>query len=265
MKRITLLALASFTMVAENRAQLLAGEVPAGGSALDQNINLILSAPFSADSSGLEIDCDDFPDLMAILVRGEPAIDAPNVAMLRLIDTDLEILANGTTSASRPLYLDAGEPIVPAGAFDWYAAGTFTLGDFGTFTATGPVQINGLYIGVRRGGQAAWIQLSFLLNNALSVSLQVQNALSFCGLTTGIEEHGELRLRLSPTVTHGEAIAVGANERWQAIDVFDATGQHVARHIGGGSSIPAPEIPGTYLVRAWPSSGPPVAARITRL
>ncbi len=262
--RSSLLLIATLAFGASTQAQLTAGEVPAGASAVDQNINLLLSAPFSADSAGLEIDCDDFPDIMAMLISGAPPIDAPNVALLRLIDTDLEVLADGNSSASRPLFLDAGEPIVPSGDFDWQSGEYFTLGDFGSFTAIGPVQISSQYIGVRRGAQVAWVQLSFLLNNALSVSLQVHNALSFCGLTTALAENDQERMRLAPSISHGEPIRVVTTEPWLRIEVLDAAGRTVARHAAGGAFIPPPDASGTYTLRIWQASGPPLLARLVR-
>ena len=252
--RASLLLTAALALGTGARAQLTAGEVPDGASALDQNINLILSAPFSADSAGLEIDCDDFPDIMAMLISGAPPIDAPNVALLRLIDTDLEVLADGNSSASRPLFLDAGEPIVPSGDFDWQSGEYFTLGDFGSFTAIGPVQISSQYIGVRRGAQVAWVQLSFLLNNALS----------FCGLTTALAENDQERMSLAPSISHGEPIRVVTTELWLRIEVLDAAGRTVARHAAGGAFIPPPDAPGTYTLRIWQASGPPLLARLVR-
>ena len=80
----------------------------------------------------------------------------------------------------------------------------------------------------------------------------------------GLAESDRVQQLLSPTITHGEPVQVGTRGRWLAIDVLDAAGRLVSRHIDGGPIIPAPTMPGTYVVQAWPANGPPVTARMMR-
>ena len=60
-------------------AQLIAGEVPAGRTALDLNIDLQLNTANTVDSADMEIDCDDSPDLRAVLYRSDPLVDGTNL------------------------------------------------------------------------------------------------------------------------------------------------------------------------------------------
>ena len=93
-------------------AQLHAGEVPGGSSALDVGIDIALNTSFTEDSAGVEVDCDDQPDITVVLMHGAPPVDAPNIAPLRMVDDDLEFCADPAFSGTgvRCLRCTAGMP-----------------------------------------------------------------------------------------------------------------------------------------------------------
>ena len=244
-------------------AQLLAGEVPSGATALDLNIDIELSTAFTIDSAGLEIDCDDFPDIMAVLVRGMPEVDAPNVAMLRMIDDDLEICADGVPNYSRPQYHAYGQPMDCAGTFNWQGDEYTTLGDFGSFTAIGPTSIDSLYIAVRRGAQAGWILLSFELTGS-APHLRIHQALSLCYVTALNTHEASLDWRIVPTLTHGEPLRVEGTADMQRLEVLDATGRIVAAYGGNVRTINAPDAMGSYLLQAVDTKGRRSVQRFVR-
>lgn len=261
---ITLLALALLRIPAS--AQLTAGEVPSGMSALDVNITITLGTPMTTDSAALELDCDDFPDAWAVLQRGMPAVDAPNTAALHFMDSDLELCANLAPSyQQRPKYYAFGQPLDCAGDFEWQAVGGITLGDLGGFMATGPASVDSLYIAYRRGPTVGWIQLSFDVNDGIPVYLRIHRVLAVCPSTTSISQSADMDpLLLFPNPADGGAVRVQSTRALRALEVLDATGRCVARYSGNARSFAAPEVPGTYLVRAQLADGRRTTVRWVR-
>ncbi|MBP7513208.1 MAG: hypothetical protein KA791_01595 [Flavobacteriales bacterium] len=246
------------------QAQLLAGEVPDGATALDLDIHIELSTPFTADSVALEIDCDDFFDIMVTLIHGQPAIDAPNVALFRMIDDDLDLCADGVPDQSRPQYYDFGQPMDCSGGFDWQADDITTLGDIGSFTAIGPMSIDSQYVAFRRGEELGWILLSFDLTGQ-APWLEVHRALSICGGSTPVPTTASgPTLALHPNPCDEQLIRVDGPEPWRQLELLDATGRPLA-HFGAATRvIPAPEIAGTYFVRATDADGRCAMTRLVR-
>ncbi len=247
-------------------AQLTAGEVPDGMSALDLNIDITLGTPLTMDSAGLELDCDDFPDAWAVLQRGFPAVDAPNTAALHFMDSDLELCANMAPSFQRrPKYYSFGQPLDCAGDFEWQLAGGITLGDLGGFTATGPASIDSLYIAYRRGATVGWIQLSFDVNDGPPVYLRIHRVLAVCPSSTSIPQNEALEpLLLFPNPGDGGPVRVQNTEALRTIEVLDAAGRCVARYGGNPRSFAGPEVAGTYLVRAFYADGQRTTVRWVR-
>ncbi|MCC6937820.1 MAG: hypothetical protein IT226_06320 [Flavobacteriales bacterium] len=245
-------------------AQLTAGEVPDGASVVDLGIDLSLFTAFSVDSAALEMDCDDFWDIIAILIQGAPPIDAPNLAMLRFIDDDLEVCANGTEYYHRPKYYSFGEPLDCNSGFDWQLSEQVVLGDFGSFTASGPTIVDSMYVAVRRGEQVGWILLSFRLVGDATIQLQVHQTLSLC-FSTSVGSHAQpAALQLHPSLTHGEPIRVESSGALHSIEVLDLSGHVLAQYSGTVRNIGAPEVAGTYLVRSTLADGSMAVGRVVR-
>ncbi|MBL0045723.1 MAG: T9SS type A sorting domain-containing protein [Flavobacteriales bacterium] len=255
--RTTLLPLAALLISTTANAQLNAGEVPAGMTALDLNIDIALTTNFTADSAALELDCDDSFDAWAQLFRGMPAVDAPNSAMLHFIDTDIEVCADMAPDyLKRPKYYAFGEPLDCAGNFEWQNVPQLSLGDLGTFTAIGPAVIDSMYIAYRRGTTMGWIELSFDVNDDAEINLQVHSVLPLCPVIMSVEE-GALpaTVNLFPNPSNGEAINLQSAGALRSIDVMDATGRTIAHYNGTVRTIAAPKVAGTYLVRFLHSDG----------
>jgi hypothetical protein len=201
--------------------------------------------------------------MRAVLVRGEPAIDAPNVARLERLDPDLE-LCKDLATYERPQYHPYGQALDCTGAFTWQSDSINVLGDFGTFTAIGPVVIDTLYVAYRKGGtQVGWVQVSFILNNSLSVSLQIHRVLEYCN-STGTGELADGTTMLVPNPTDGTEIRVEGPGELRSITVFDATGREVFRHRGTQRTLPAPDHAGSYVVRFEHLDGHWTTARLLR-
>ena len=62
---------------------------------------------------------NDAADLWAILMRGEPAVDAQNDALLRVVDPSTELCTDAALNNWRPQYYGDGQPLACTGAFDW--------------------------------------------------------------------------------------------------------------------------------------------------
>lgn len=255
-----LLILCSVLLFARSggNAQLLAGEVPDGISAYDVNLSITLTIPFTADSSSLEFDCDDFHDAKAVLYRGAPEVDGPNIALLRFVDDDIEVCADMATGfQQRPKYHAFGEPLDCAGGFGWQAVDRIVLGDFGGFTAIGPVAITNQYIAYRRGAQTGWILLSFEVQGGLnSVNMQVHQLLPLCPGAMSVADGATASvISLFPNPSNSGPIRVESADALRSIDVLDATGRIVAQYGGAIRWIASPGNAGTYVVRATHSDG----------
>lgn len=247
-------------------AQITAGEVPNGMSALDLDIDLTLSTPFTIDSASLELDCDDFMDAWAVLVSGMPAVDAPNTALLQFVDTDIEVCMDMASGwQQRPKYYAFGEPLACSGSFNWQSASSFVLGDFGGFSAIGPIAMDSVYIAYRRDALVGWMLLSFDVQGGLTpVRLQVHQVLPICPSTTTIAELDQPIMILTPNPSNGEAIRVHSSAPLQRIDVLDATGKVLATYNGNARTLAAPGSAGAYVVRFLHSDGSRSATRLFR-
>ena len=248
------------------RAQLLAGEVPNGATVLVLNIDLQLTEPNTQDGAGLEVDCDDQPDISAILIYGQPILDAPNLARLDLIDTEMELCMD-LQAYSRPQYYAYGQALTCTGAYDWQSDSVNYLGNFGGFIPTGPTEIDSMYVAYRGGGgEAGWILLSFDLTGSLSqpIWLKIHQVLSICGITSTPEHVATSKIRLFPNPTNGQALQVETVDPLHSIELLDAAGRLVARYSGTFHTIPAPEMAGAYQVRAIHSDGHRSISRLVR-
>jgi len=236
-------------------AQITAGEVPPGQFAYNTSVDLGLTTIFTADSSGLELDCDDAIDGWALLLRGYPAVDAPNSAELDFYMDEVEVcmdMASG--SQQRPKYHAFGELMDCTGDHAWQDGDQVFLGDIGGFTAIGPVMVDSLYIAYRQNGIPGWLLLSFDLNDDEEIELQVHSILSVCGGSTSIPQlEAPMPVTLFPNPSNGEAINVKSADALRSIDVLDATGRTIAQYNGMARTIAAPEVAGAYLVRFFHS------------
>lgn len=239
---------------AQASAQLLAGEVPDGMSVLDVDYTITLTEANTRDSIALEFDCDDFHDAWAILHRGAPEVDAPNSAVIRFVDDDVEVCTSlAPPSEQRPKYHAFGESLDCAGDFDWQIRDELVLGDFGDFFATGPISIDSMYVGFRRVGASGWMLLSFDLQ---AVNLTAHRLLPICPGPTSVDEvTSATGITLYPNPGSGEHIRVESADVIHSIEVLDATGRVIAHHEGLLRTIPSPSNAGTYLVRATHANG----------
>ncbi|MBK6831714.1 MAG: hypothetical protein IPG92_13670 [Flavobacteriales bacterium] len=55
-----------------------------------------------------------------------------------------------------------------------------------------------------------------------------------------------------------------STEALRSVEVLDAAGRSIAHHNGAFRTIPAPDLPGTYLVRSVFADGPPHVTRLVR-
>lgn len=247
-------------------AQLLAGEVPDGMSAMDVNYTFTLTEANTSDSIALEFDCDDFQDAWAVLHRGMPEADGPNYAQIVFVDDDIEVCTNlAAPFQVRPKYHDFGDPLDCAGGFEWQINTPLVLGDLGSLIAIGPVTIDSQYVAYKRDGVIGWMLLSFELQGDQAVSLTVHRILSIC---TGPLSVGDVTtssgITLFPNPASEGNIHVESSNAVLSIEVLDATGRSIARHNGPLQEFAAPQKVGTYLVRATHFDGRRSYTRLVR-
>ncbi len=257
MKTTLLLTCSVLLAHTPSSAQLLAGEVPNGMLAMDVDQTITLTETNTTDSIALEFDCDDFHDAWAVLHRGAPEVDAPNIAMIHFLDDDVEVCTSLTPPTQpRPKYHAFGYPLDCAGDFNWQINDVLVLGDYGGFLAIGPVTIDSLYIGYRRDGQTGWMLLSFGLEGGPSVSLTIHRILSICPGPLSVDDVTiASSITLFPNPGNGDPIRVESAEPIRSIEVFDATGRVIAHDEGILRTVPSPNNAGTYLLRATHADG----------
>ena len=264
--RTHLLRIAALLLLtAPVNAQFHAGEVPPGMNAMDVNIHIVLPIPNTTSSATFEVDCDDQPEVMVTLVHGQPAVDAPNIAILQMLDDDLELCMDLAPYYRRPQYYNFGQELYCTDNFDWQSDSVNVLGDFGSWMAIGPTDIDSMYVAYRRGVQIGWILLSFDVNDGLSVSLRIHQVLPICPASTSIEQHGPSpALVLFPNPGSGGPVRVESPDALRGIEVLDPAGRPIARYGGMVRTIASPEVAGTYLVRAIHADGRRSFTRLIR-
>lgn len=218
----------------------------------DVDITLSLDQPFTVDSVDIELDCDDFADLRAVLFRGAPEIDAPHVAQLHFVDDDIQVCMDMPPAPQeRPKYYAFGEALNCSTPFDWHYPQQLVLGDFGGLLAMGPTTVDDMYIAYRRADELGWIRLSLHVGGDPEVHLEIHQILPLCQGTTSVDETANDRhLVLHPNPSHGGTVRVTHAHDLRSITVIDATGRLVSHATGPIRSMEAPDSPGTYLVRA---------------
>jgi hypothetical protein len=266
--RTTLTPILLLLLSAPMHAQLSAGEVPDGSIAYEVNIDLFLDQAFTSDTADLELDCDDFMDARAMLFRGAPEIDAPHVASLQFVDDDIEVCMDMSPSTNfqlRPKYYAFGEVLDCSGDFDWQVADQLVLGDIGGFMAIGPWVMDSMYIAYRRGNEMGWILLSFDLTGNDGSRLQVHRLLPICqGPNAVAENERPSLLSLYPNPGNGGTIRVESANDLRQLELLDSSGRMIARYSGNVQMIAAPEIAGSYLVRATFTDGQRSVSRFVR-
>ena len=252
-------------LTATVNAQFHAGEIPSGMSAVDVNINIVLPTPNTTNSATFEVDCDDQPDVSVTLVHGQPAVDAPNIAILQMLDDDLELCKDLAPYYRRPQYYAFGQELYCTDNFDWQSDSVNVLGDFGSWTAIGPTDIDSMYVAYRRGEQIGWILLSFDVNDGLSVSLRIHQVLPVCPASTSIEQHGpSSAVILFPNPCSGGPIRVESPDALRGIELLDPLGRPIARYGGRVRTIASPEVAGTFLVSVIHADGRRSITRLIR-
>lgn len=264
--RATLPLVLLFLPSAPMYAQLTAGEVPAGSVAYDVGINLMVSQQFASDTADIELDCDDFRDAQAVLMRGAPEVDAPHLASLHFTDEDMEVCMDMAPSfQQRPKYHAFGEALDCSGDFDWQLTDPLVLGNFGGMLDVGPWAIDSLYIAYRRGSEMGWILLSFDLTGTDELHLQIHRILPLCQGTTAVAEQEQpTPVTLFPNPGNGGMIHVESTQGLRQLEVLDPTGRVVGRYGGSVRTFAAPEHGGSYLVRATFADGGTSVTRFVR-
>ncbi|MFZ1658103.1 MAG: hypothetical protein WAT61_04765 [Flavobacteriales bacterium] len=266
MQKPTLLLSALLLSALPAAAQLNAGDIPAGFSVLEPGIDLELYGAFTQDSAFIDLDCDGQPELMVMLWRGEPAIDASNFGAIHLLDTGMALCADGAMYNWRPQYYDFGNSLNCTGNFSWRSDSITWLGNFGDLLPVGPTSLNSKYVAYNYNGQIGWILLSFDVFPELDapITLQVHEVLRPC-LAQSVGSLGkDARLTLFPNPGDGADIRIHSTDVLRSIDLLAPTGKLLARHTGDLRSIPAPEAAGIYFLRAQHNDGQWSVSRLVR-
>lgn len=263
MKRALPLLFSALPFIAQ--AQLHAGEVPSGATAIELGIAIDLPGSNTTDAATIDLDCDGFADLKVMLVHGMPEADAPNYAVLRTLYADMEICRKGTGTSARPSYYLEGEELTCTGDFDWRSTPTTVLGVYGTRGATGPFRADSMYIAFSNKGQVGWLELSFRLNSQVP-RLRVHRVLTWCnaGAEAPLAPAG-VELRVMNNVTAGEPLRITNGQEFTAFEMYDLAGKLVLTRQAPATELEAPADPGTYIMHGVKADGQRAVAKVIRL
>ncbi|MBK8583455.1 MAG: hypothetical protein IPL86_17070 [Flavobacteriales bacterium] len=238
---------------------------PAGYSVLEPGIDLELYGAFTQDSAFIDLDCDGQPELMVLLWRGEPAIDASNFGAIHLLDTGMALCADGAMYNWRPQYYDFGNSLNCTGKFFMAQRQHHVARQFrrpAPRWAHEPQQpIRGLQLQRPDRLDPALVRC---VPGARCAALQVHEVLRPC-LAQSVGSLGkDARLTLFPNPGDGADIRIHSTDVLRSIDLLAPTGKLLARHTGDLRSIPAPEAAGIYFLRAQHNDGQWSVSRFVR-
>jgi hypothetical protein len=201
MKKFTSLLFTLFFSLAgffTSHAQITADSVPSGMYAVNPYISLSVSPCGSFDSSYVDLNCDQVPDMTLILYKSYTMIDGSNMLYLRILDHAYEICKDTAGMFSsfygRPHYYNAGDPLVCPVNAEWANDSIYEFGDYGCMDCTGPNSENNVYIAYRKLGQVRWMKVSFYLSDlgscTFTITASINLILSPC-MSSGIQSSSD--------------------------------------------------------------------------
>jgi hypothetical protein len=262
LKLILPLLVTSFIQSTFVAAQLPAGSVPSGMSAVDPNVNLSVAVVAQDTSISFDIDCDGANDMRVELYKGHVAVDGVSSAYLYLINDSFAISAD-TVAISYPsvAYFNVTDIINPF-VNQWRTDNQIVLGCYGGFVCQGPASANGLYIAYRKTlsnstHQIGWIKITFnLIDQGVPnspITLSIPELLTFCD-PTAIDKLSQSAYHLYPNPSIDYIQLQGAIGVKQ-IQIFNLLGERVEVINGNPGVITLPLQTGIYIIRVINENG----------
>ena len=249
--------IACFIQTSFVTAQLTAGSVPSGMSAVDPNINLSVAIVAQDTSLAFDIDCDGANDMRVELYKGHVAVDGVSSASLYLTSDSFVICADTLTTSYPPVVYYNMTDLINPFANQWRTDTLFVLGCYGGFICPGPFSANNLYVAYRKtlsnsSYQVGWIKVTFDLNDqgvtTYPITLSIPEILSFCA-PTAIHKMPQSALRLYPNPSNGR-VQLHGGEGIKQVEIINQAGETVDIIKGNPGVISLPQQTGTYIVRA---------------
>jgi hypothetical protein len=213
-------------------AQVTAGSIPSGTSAIGVNLNLSRTISFTDTTGFLDLDCDGTPDVGLQLVMGMTAIDLPNGVLLKELHNAYTICTDTVSSYVIVTPHNYGDTLC-TGNHLWRADTSFGLGCYGTFVCYAPGVLTNQYIGYKKNSmsEVGWIKISFDLM-FVPITLAVDTILVLC-TATGIEDEtgqGHFSISRNPTSGYFTLLIDVEEINSCSVSIFDMTGRKVELH-----------------------------------
>jgi len=237
-------------------AQVTAGSVRFGTSAINSNIHLLAAGNERDTATVLDLDCDGINDVRLYLYNGNLEVDGRNEARLILLNDSFSVCTDTGQAGLIALY-NAGDTLC-TGAHQWSADTNITLGCYGGFTMICYQQYSTVdkYIAYIKKStqQIGWIKASFNLM-ADTLALSVKELLVLCKPEAVSEPDDAAHFNLSPNPSPDGKVKITRGERISWIEVFNCYGQVVKTFHGYSNEIVLPDQGGIYIVRLFYDSG----------
>ena len=249
---INLILIVLFSSMSTN-AQISAGDIPLGMSAINPNVNISLLNNNTEDTVSFDLDCDGINDILAKLKRGITTIDIPNNAELHIINPALQFCkdTNAISYFSRPNYYNFGMILNCDSAFNWSSDSIMILGDVGTMTSTGPFSMTDIYVAYQLGTQLGWINLSFDLFEITptpDITLDIHEVLSPCTPSVINSNDNSIGFNVWPNPSKGGKLKIYCQEKIRSYAILDLTGKLIQADVNPLIYIQTPTVSGTYLI-----------------
>lgn len=248
------------------KAQMTAGYVSAGMSAVNPNINLIISVVGDTASAPFDVDCDGIDDFRIWFSKGETAVDGSNMIGLYLLNSDYQLCVDNSNYPPVTFYT-FGDTLCN-GSSQYNSGQFFMLACYGGFgCVTGPAA-DTIYFAYRNAVTLTegWAQFSFSLNDAGSTTAPItcvlDRILASCLLEIRNSEN-EIQFSLYPNPSNDGKVRFHSNLKIERIEILDVTGRIVSVE-NNPAIVLLPDEKGLYLLRMRTSDGNYFTTEIVR-
>lgn len=249
------------------QAQVIAGNVPLGGYAVNPNLNFSILNIYDDTTGTLDLNCDNIPDLEVQMIKGPTAIDGPNLIYLYVLNPAYSVCADTLPGIINQVnYYNAGDALNCTGSLSWGNDTIFKLGDYGCLGCFGPWTITDKYFAYTDGNQTGWLKVSFDLMDSggpLPITFSMNEFLAYCYPNSIDENSGELNFQISPNPTVDGKINLQYKGSISEIVVYNSIGQKVD-FLLSGTELFLPETKGVYVVKIKNSSGNYLSKSVVR-
>ena len=242
-------------------AQTNAGDVPSGATLETINVSFSFPQDNMRDTVPFDLNCDGDNDILMIFDSGFPGIDAPRYLVADILNPNYSICATTTGTVQTQFYQEL-DPLSCSGVYDWDSSLVY-FGLWGGWIPVSPFDVTDAYLAYTDGTNVGWINYSYDMN-ALPITLDVHEAITFCNTLSTPDPGKELEVEIFPNPVMDGIVQVQSDDIFVSYNVFNSVGQLVVSHQQAFTQIELPAAPGIYFVELTSQSGISTQRKIIR-